>query len=183
MRLPALLLFFSFFLLSCAPSTIRVEVPFTDDVFLSADGLLRGRVPNGWFVSTDSQITPQIGVALLSEDYSAALILQEIFPDKNAERRIAKEGLQLLAQISFQLKLAEYPQARIVSPPQSSSLRGIEMCSYIFLPTENDMRLPVVLFQMRGHFYESSTIILKPSTVNDIGTLLSVQQAIVGTLN
>ena len=169
---------------SCAAPPPRVDVPLTEQSFQSADGLLQGRVPKGWFVSTDNEIAPQLLAWLTREDYAATLAFQEIFLDRDAANRIGNKGLSLLAELSFRLKVAEEPGAIMASPPREFSLRGKNFCGYEYLPGVQRPPRGVVVFRIRDRCFESVAL---PShdtfTPRELEVLFNTQQAVLASLS
>lgn len=183
MRYLLCVLLLSGILFSCASPPRRIDVSYTSEFFQSADGFLRGRVPIGWFVPQDSAFDGITSVVLVREDYALAVTLQEIQFDLNSVRRIEQDGSTLLAHLSFLLQKERYPQATMIGTPAKTILRGINASSYWFIPTPEQSPLPVMVFGMRGHYFESCVVTLKDGlTISNPRQIAQVQEAIVASL-
>ncbi len=91
-------LILAFLAAACASSLpYSADYPLTDATLTSRDGVLTGRIPLGWFSSTEDSLAEALTAWLIKEDYSAILIVKEIRLDDLASRRVRKEGLRLLA--------------------------------------------------------------------------------------
>ena len=177
-------LLFMLVIASCAAPSHRVDVPLTEQPFQSADGLLRGRIPKGWFVSTDSELAPHILAWLTREDYSATLAFQEIILDRDAASRIENSGLPLLAELSFRLKVAEEPGSRMVTSPREFSARGKSFCRYEYVPGDRRVARGVAVFRIRDRYFESVAFPANETfTPGEMEALLNTQQAVLASLN
>lgn len=172
-----------FGIVSCAAPSYRSEIPLTDQTFQSSDGALKGRVPQGWFVSTDRELVPHLAAWLIRDDYAASLTFQEIMIDQNTERWIEKNGLVLLAEVSFRLKQAEQPTAQMVMPPSEFSIQGKEFCRYEYVSEKDGAPIGVVVFRLRTRFFES--VVLPTGNAlsqQQLQQLLNVQEAILASI-
>ncbi|HMD14915.1 MAG TPA: hypothetical protein VKI62_09835, partial [Bacteroidota bacterium] len=85
-------------LASCAGSIpYTSHYPLSSDFFHSHDGMLTGKVPQGWFESTDDSIVSSLTVWLIREDFSATLLIKELSLDQRTEQQVRQSGLKLLA--------------------------------------------------------------------------------------
>ena len=167
---------------SCTTGTYRSEVQLSNTTFESSDGLLKGQVPEGWFVSTDSEIAPHLAAWLIRNDYGAALTFQEIRLDEASAQYVAEEGLRYLADVSFHLKLAEESDAFLVTKPTESSIRGKSFCSYEYNSPRNGGAVSIAVFRSGRRFYESSAYPLKVMPSTEFENIQSTQQAVVLTV-
>lgn len=177
--------FLSLFLIvaSCAAPTRRIDIPLTDEPFQSADGVLHGRVPKGWFVSTDNEVAPHLSAWLVREDYAATLALQEIFTDRDAAKHIDKVGLSMLAEVSFRLKQAEEPYAQLTSSPREFSEQGKSYCRYEYVHDKQGAPRGVVVFRIRSRYFESVAMPTKDTfSPHQLTGLFNVQQAVLASL-
>jgi len=151
----------------------------TSEVFQSHDGMLRGRVPSGWFISADDTIAPSLSVWLLREDISATMTVRELNVDSLTAARIKKEGLELLAILS-----AGYQGLKAgtdITNLKEYSLAGKIFCSYETGP-ENDRRR-VVVFRARGKYFECEARILNGNRGSErLQELFTVQQSVLASL-
>ena len=169
--------------LSCAAPVYRPTVHLSEQLFQSSDDILRGRVPQGWFDATDPELTPHLSAWLLRDDYGAALTFQEITVDHTTARHIASKGLKLLAELSFRLKQAEYPTVQIVSAPSIFSIEGMDFCRYNYNSQRGSPPTGVVVFRIRGHFFESTIATTRGElSAEELQQLMDVQQATLASL-
>lgn len=170
----------SLFLVSCAAKLhYAADYPLTGEIFQSRDGLLKGKVPLGWFISADDTLAPSLSVWLLREDINATMIVRELIVDSLTAARIKSDGLELLAVLS-----AGYQGLKIGSDIinlEEYSLAGEKYCSYE-AGAENDRRR-VVVFKARGRYYECEARILNGDRgTNRLRELFSVQQSVLASL-
>jgi hypothetical protein len=168
---------------TCAAPTRRAEVPLSEETFISADSTLHGYVPKGWFASTDAGLFPHLAVSLIREDYAVALAIQEIHVDRNTERQLMKNGLEILAQLSFRLRVKKEKGAQIVGKPKWLDWLTIPAVQYEYSSDESPAPMPVLVFRIRDRYFESSVTALKPTvTAMDIRQLSDTQIAVVARL-
>jgi len=167
---------------SCSAPTYRTEVPLTDQTFESADGLLKGRVPEGWFVSTDGEIAPQLAAWLVRKDYGAALTFQEFRLDPGSARYVEREGLPSLADISFHFRQAEEPSATLVTKPSEFLAGGRSFCRYEYNSSRQGGLVSVAVFLSGGRFYESAAFTLKRLPSDEFGAIQNTQRAVLVSL-
>ncbi len=168
---------------SCAAPTRRIDFPLTDETFQSADGVLHGRVPKGWFVSTDIEVAPHLSSWLVREDYAATLAFQEIFPDRDAANHIDKVGLSMLAELSFRLKQAEEPNAQITSLPREFTVQGKSFCRYEYVHDKQGVPRGVAVFAIRNRYFESVALPTKDTfSRHQLMGLFNLQEAVLGSL-
>lgn len=174
-------LFLTVIISSCAAPS--VEILLTEQQFQSGDGVLKGRVPQGWFASPDHQIAPHLSAWLIREDYAANLTFQEIRVDRTTMTQIEKQGLILLAEISFRLKKAEEPTARMKMPPNEFSINEKKFCRYEYRSEKQGLVTGVVVFSIRGRCFES-VVVPTPSggSLQQPQQLFNVQEAVLSSL-
>jgi hypothetical protein len=172
--------FLSIILVSCsAKLPYASNYPLTGEIFQSRDGMLKGKVPSGWFKSTDDSLAPALSVWLLKEDLSATVIVRELNVDSLTAMRIRSEGLKLLAILS-----AGYQGLNIekdIFNLKDYSDGGKKYCSYE-IGLENNRRR-VVVFKAFNRFYECEARVLKGEwKTDDMRRLFSVQQTVLSSL-
>lgn len=173
----------AFLFVGCVAPTRRTEVSLSEATFTSADSTLHGCIPNGWFVSTDASLLPQLTVSLIREDYAAALAVQEIHVDRNTERQLLKNGLEVLAELSFRLRAEKEKGVQMVGKPKRLERLTTPAVQYEYTQGESFTPMPVIVFRLQGRYYESSIATLKPTvTAADIRQLADVQIAVVACL-
>ncbi len=177
-------LFFSgsFFLESCSPGRARLTYPLSDKTVVSADGLVRLRIPDGWFVPEDGETTPALLVWLVAEDQSATMGLTEIRGDERLREEVKEAGLEVLGHLSFSLKQERYPTTKLLRAPGVFRLKRSEFCSYEYTSDDGATTVRTVVFYTGDKFYELTAI---PNVKKLSGTLqriFSAQQAILQTM-
>lgn len=182
MKFRWLLFILSIAVTSCTPPTYRPEIPLSDNFFQSSDGVLRGRIPQGWFVPTESDLAPHLTAWLVREDYSAMLTFQEIKVDQNTARVIEENGLTLLAEISFQLKQADEPLATLVIQPREFSLQGKKFSRYEYRSGTQEQRTSVMVFRAKNQYFESTALPTKSQTPSNYEQLVNTQQAVISSI-
>jgi len=102
MRYSLLFFVFSFLGISCAVQLPYVsDYPLTPEIFHTRDGVITGRVPQGWFCSTDDTLAPALTAWLIKDDFTAVLSFRELNLDPATRKNVEHEGLSLLASISL----------------------------------------------------------------------------------
>jgi hypothetical protein len=129
MKYRIILLFLSIVFVSCAAKIpYASNYPLTSQYFHSHDGMLSGRIPQGWFSSAEDTLAPSLMVWLIKEDFSATIVLKELKLDSLTVQHVKKEGLELLARISLRFQ-AEYNSSQILTL-QEFEIRGKKYCGY-----------------------------------------------------
>lgn len=172
------LLLLSLAAVSCSSPTYRSEVPLSNNFFESSDGALRGQIPQGWFAPSESDLPPHIAAWLVREDYSAMLFFQEIKVDQSTSQLIDRDGLTLLAEISFQLKQADEPSATLLNNPQEVSTDGKIFCRYEYRSGTQGQNTSVAVFRAMNRYFESTVLPTKPSPPSNYEQLMNTQQAV-----
>ena len=153
-------LFLSLLLVSCAARLpYSYDYPLTNQTFFSRDGSFYGLVPQGWFASTGDTLAPALAAWLVKEDFSASLTLRELQLDQLSSKRVEKEGLELLANISIELHRGDSPMTELVIPPKEYTMHDRKFCGYEV--HNGDRQNRIVVFSARGKYYESEAIQLK----------------------
>ena len=170
----------AFLLASCAASLpYSTEYPLTQEVFRSRDGVLSGRVPQGWFSSTEDTLAFALTAWLIKDDLSASLSLRVLHLDRLSAERVSREGLNLLATISaaFRVDQGSVP----VTGAREFEIRGRKYCGYEL--GDGPDRQRVVLFSARGIYYECEARLVKGrSASEDILHVFSAQQTLLASL-
>lgn len=171
-------LILAFLAAACASSLpYSADYPLTDATLTSRDGVLTGRIPLGWFSSTEDSLAEALTAWLIKEDYSAILIVKEIRLDDLASRRVRKEGLRLLAQLSAHMDGRNQPGDGL----REFRMSGRDYCSYEFTSAENISR--AVVFSARGRYYTCTAQTTKGSRSSvDITGMFRAQQTFLASL-
>ena len=178
MRIPLYLCIPALLLSSCAPSIpYATDYPLTQSFFRSRDNLFTGRVPVGWFSSTEDSLAPALTAWLIREDFSATLTIKELRLDRLTEQRIHDDGLKLLATLNGALE-RHTKQMREV---WEYRMDGKLFCGYEFESPEAPGR--VVVFSAKEKFYACTAQRVTGSwTREDFIMLFRAQQSVLGSL-
>lgn len=167
--------------LSCGTTVpYTTDYPLTQGLFHSRDGAFSGRIPDGWFSSTDDTLASALVAWLIKDDFTATFGVREIHIDQTTARQINDEGLPLLAYISSGMQGEDLTGA--MTEPEEFELRGRKHCSYEL--SLGGMRKRVVLFAAKGKYYECETAAVKGVwTANDLKRLFTLQQTVLASLS
>jgi hypothetical protein len=167
---------------TCTPAPYRPDISLSDTYFESTDGMLRGRVPKGWFVPNDIELTPHLSAMLVSDDYAGAMTFQEIKLSAAANQGIESGGTALLAEVSIQLRQAADPNFRVTSTPTtfifSQHLVGSR---YDCISPSNGGQLVVTVFRLRGRIYEAVIFSMKQNS-RETAQLAAIQREVLASL-
>lgn len=168
-------------LASCAgTSPYTQDYPLTEQSFVSRSGLLHGRVPQGWFTSSEDTLAPALELWLLREDLAASVTLREFRLDPFAESTVDRGGLILLAEISLALRPSPGTDT-VITTPACFTAAGHDWCGYELV--EDGIPRRVVVFTRGGRYYECVAAPLRTSIgANELRTLFTVQQTVLATI-
>lgn len=157
------------------------DYPMSTTTFVTNDGMVRGSVPEGWFVSHEDTLVPTLTAWLVKNDFSASISFRELSVDPVTGRDIQKKGLELLARLS--MRFHETAGTKSVPPPHPNTfeLMNNRFCEYeIGGP---DSRSRIVVFSARGRYYECEAQSAKGGwSENDLHQLFRIQQSVVASL-
>jgi len=176
----AAFLLLSIILASCAAKIpYNSNYPLTNEWFHSRDGKLGGKVPEGWFTSTEDTLAPALTVWLIKEDFSAVLTIKELKLDQLTIQQVKKEGLELLARLSSRFQTENIPGQTIA--PQEFEVRGKKYCSYEI--GAGSQRKRMVVFTSGGKYYECEARAMKGIwTATELTRLFITQQTVLSSL-
>jgi hypothetical protein len=162
-----------------APLTYAPDVPLSAERFSSRDSILRGRIPPGWFVSTQDTLAPALQTWLLMQDFSAEILFREIQLDSSTRALIASRGLDELATFVRSFHTEENGGAS--AGPESFSLGGNTFSAFELGTGSGRMR--VAVFAKGGKYYECAAHALKESASSPRGeALFRIQQSVLSSL-
>lgn len=173
---------FALLLVSCATKLpYSFNYPLTEQTFFSRDGTFFGLVPQGWFASSVDTLAPALLVWLVKEDFSAVLTVRELHMDRLSTKRIQKDGLQLLANISMAAHEGESSKPPSGHSPAEYSMKGKTYCSYEV--SENNVQKRIVVFSGKGKYFECEAIPIKGNWFpENVTELFTAQQAMLASL-
>jgi hypothetical protein len=122
----------------------------TDIVVNSRDGVLHGKIPQGWFSITEDSLGSGVTLLLINDVSGATLSVTTLILDNLALQHTQSHGLMLLARISASSRSQE--AGVTIADPQEFELHGKKLCSYEV--TKATMSSRVVVFSVRGGYYE-----------------------------
>jgi hypothetical protein len=147
--------------------------------FTSRDGLLTGRVPEGWFSAADDTLGAASAAWFVREDLSASLALNEIAADRLVTERVAHGGLLLVARLSAAFRAV--PLSAPPPEPLEFQLAGRAYCSYELGSGVEKRR--IVVFAAKGKYYECEARPVKGRWAEeDLRKIFSVQQSFLASL-
>ena len=128
----------------CASTPHVAEVPLSPSYFFSREGLLRYKIPVGWFDATRDSQSVGFEIWLMKNDYAATINVKKISIDEETRRVIDREGLARVAGLT--LTLAGATSGTILQPPESLVVNGKELYTYILVnPASNDTTRVVLI--------------------------------------
>ena len=173
-------LLLAFLFISCAASVpYATDYPLTDQIFQSRDGMFSGKIPRGWFSSTDDSLGSALNALLIKEDFSATLTLKELKLDRTAAEQVRKQGLPLLARLGslFRHDIALNGELKTTE----FELKGKKFCSYEQSSRERAGR--VIVFVSKGKYYECE---VKPAkgqwSAEEMKRMFTMQQTVLASL-
>ena len=171
---------FLIILSSCAPKLqYAITAPFGKDVFKARTGKFSGKVPEGWFTSTDTATTKSLEAWLIRNDLSAAIVFRELQFDQAGNEFLAKQDLEDIAELSEAFSLTD--SSKLVSPSKEYSIGDYDFCSYEVKAGIATKRF--VVFKTNGRFFESEASTVKGNwTPVAITELFTVQQSVLSSL-
>jgi len=169
-----------FLLTSCAGSVpYPSNYPLSQELFHSRNSELTGRIPLGWFISTDDSIASSLTVWLIREDFSATLLIKELSLDQRTEQQVQQKGLKLLANLSAGFRTDQANATSI--DPKEFDIEGKRFCSYEI--GSDAARKRIVVFTARGKYYECEARAVRGIWSSDeLGHIFSIQQSVLGSL-
>jgi hypothetical protein len=166
-------------LASCAASVpYSTEYPLTTALFRSRDSAFSGRIPDGWFSSTEDTIAPALAAWLIREDYGATLTVRELRLDRLSQSRVNNDGLTLLAN----LNAAFEHHTAVMREVREYKIEGKQFCGYEYGPSESPGR--VVVFAAGAKYYSCTAQRVKGTwSKADFTALFSAQESVLRSLS
>jgi hypothetical protein len=149
----------------------------TQELFRSRDAFLSGRIPAGWFSSTEDSLAPALTAWLVKDDYSATLAIKELRLDRMSEERVRHDGLKLLANLNAALERHRSQMREI----REYRIDGRSYCGYEYDAAEAPGR--VVVFSAREKYYACTARREKGNwSKEEYTALFRAQQAMLSSL-
>ncbi len=170
----------TFLFISCASKPpYSANYPLTNQIFQSRDSMFSGRIPYGWFSSTNDTLARALVVWLLKEDFSAAITVRELILDRLSSKKVQKDGLETLAFISAGFRSLNSNHLEI--KPVTFKLNGKEFCSYEL--TTDTIYKRIVVFALKGKYYECESSPLNSQfSKAEIIRLFTIQQTVLSSI-
>ena len=167
---------------SLKESIYNSDFPLSQDRAKSISGNFSLKIPNHWFSTIDNE-NNSFELWLNNKDYSAAITFINIIADDKSmlNKNEGEHELAKLLNYSKIVKKAElgkkYNQFEY---DEYFELNGIPCAAFVFLSKENK-KGRIVVFEFRGHYYESTATVLKENEINK-DTLFVIQNSVLSTI-
>jgi len=156
------------------------DYPITPEIFRARDGNFTGRVPHGWFCSTDDTLAPALAAWLIKDDFSASLSIRELKLDPLTIKNVQNDGLSLLASISCGMNGSGTPFRD--NQLQEFSYGDKRYAGYEIGSGTQGRR--IVVFSSRGKYYECEIRAMTGTwTPQEMNRLFTIQQSVLASLN
>jgi hypothetical protein len=143
-------------------------LPLDEEYFHSPTGDIAGRIPRGWLqVNTES--IPELENILsvyTDKERSRAMVLIEIPGTADLRRKVERDGILALAEVSFQSKLLKRQGLTMTRQPEVFTVDSMLFVNYEYSQVIGNAGIShnrVVAFSAGVRFYELSIIELRPS--------------------
>ncbi|MGD0337480.1 MAG: hypothetical protein ABSB78_01690 [Bacteroidota bacterium] len=156
----------------------------TREIVRSLQGGITVQVPQGWFNSTDANVSPGLLLWLVKKDYTAAITLTELHIDEIGSKQIIIDGLETLASISFSLKKERVQEGiQLIGTYEIFTLGGKKYCAYEYSTDQGTTIERVIVFGGVGKWFELSAVpFQKRGRFIDHESLFSVQNSLLNSL-
>ena len=148
--------------------------------FLSRDGVMRYRLPAGWFDATAESQGTDRAVFLVRGDYSGTLTVHEVHVDAAARRDLPRVGLLQIARLTAALESGS-ALGIVVSEPETVRMNGREGCAYEVEYPAGD-RVRTVLVYTGERLYAVAALVNSRVPAVAMKDIYAVQQAFVAAL-
>ncbi len=170
--------------LSCTSSFhYSYDYPLSSELIISKDSTLSAFLPKGWFPPNDNYQNPNYIFWLVKEDYNCAIILEKIYLDSVTSSKVQNQGLELIANISLELKKVSSKDFELSRTPVIFKMGEEHYCAYEYYPDWTSRKIRVIVFKLNGDYYECSAIPLSGVWYEkDLKELYSAAQTFVYSL-
>jgi hypothetical protein len=167
--------------LGCSGTSTTVSRALYAPYLVSRDGMLRYRIPAGWFTAVTDSSEPEKLVFLVRNDYAGSLTVNEVHLDGSARRQLEAGGLLPFAQLTASLE-ASSKSGIVVSAPVIIQVNGKEACTYELEFRGNGDRVRTVLVDTGHRVYSVAALVNGSTGSGAAGEILTAQQAFVSAL-
>lgn len=158
--------------------------PLSSEFVTSKDGKLIAFIPKGWFAPNDSSQISNYIFLLIKNDYSCSITLEKIFIDGKSRTLIEQKGLELLAQISLELRKETSKDFVLSRKPEFFQMNNKNYCAYEYYSDWTSKKIRVIVFELNGDYYECSAIPLNGVWLEkDLIELYTAAQTFLHSLN
>lgn len=151
-----------FFLSSCS-STVP-EPRYTPKPIRKTNNVTppKQRLPDGWADITSKSKQQQIKLWAINRDYSATIVIRELFTDSTSQKQLLTEEMNLIATISLHSKVNENnPTFRVTRVPSIIDTSK-NLSSYVY--SENGLLRRVVIMKKQNKLFEVELLQEQSST-------------------
>lgn len=149
--------------------------------FLARDGVVRYRIPAGWFdVTADSQATP-VTVFLVRGDYAGSISVRELHVDAAARRDLVRTGPLQLAMLAAALETGT-GGGILARDPESIRVKGKEGARYDLEFGSGD-RVRTVLMDTGERVYAVAAFVNGNAVDRAAGDIFAAQEAFIQALS
>lgn len=141
----------------CGSPPYTTDYPLQIPYRTAKDGLLRYRIPLGWFDASSGAEGPKTVLWIMRDDYAASISVNTLALDAEARRGIKGSGLVDLARVTMQLT-SSAKSAVILRTPSMAKVDGKEFCwyEYVAMPAMDTVR--VALLDSGASIYEITAL-------------------------
>lgn len=169
------------FLVSCAPSQKSIynsNFPLTKERVKSVSKEFSLLLPDEWFATEDNE-NNSFELWLNNKDYSASITFISLIADENSLE--SENELNQMLKYSEIVKKAELGKNyKQLEYEEYFELNGIPCTAIVFLSKENKIGR-IVVFELRGHFYESAATVLNKDQISK-KELFEIQNSILNSI-
>jgi hypothetical protein len=149
--------------------------------FVSRDGAIRYRLPQGWFDVTPDTLSADRAVFLVRDDYAGSLTVRQVHLRAIDRTGLQGEGLLQVAKLTAALETSSKP-GMLAREPDRYPVNGREAVSYDVEYSGSGDRTRTVLLAADGRLYALTALVngtAPPAAVKEIfGVLLTFIEAL-----
>jgi hypothetical protein len=176
-----LLVLFGLVVAGCGSPPYATDYPLQTPYLTAKDGLLRYRIPFGWFDASNGAVGPKTILWILRDDYTASISVNTLAFDADARRGVKGPALFDLARVTMQLTSSAKPTI-VLRPPSMAKVDGKEFCwyEYVALPAMDTVR--VALLDSGTNVYEITALVAQGGPRATSSEVFSVQSSFLKNL-